>query len=196
MKKQSLKERIKNMNKFLNDEYGLNVFGENKKIIKYGKSYVVLEVINNKNNNQIVGSYIRVGKSEKEEQKKQILKQGNEILKYYSKNKITNYRIYIDIGKSSLNLNRKALNLLIKDIEEEKIKSLVITDISRLYRNLADASVFVEKTYLKNVKLISLDNSLESTREFMNLLTYMPLNEETKDYNNDEEYEYYYDGIE
>lgn len=179
----------------MNDEYGLNAFGENKKIIKYGKSYVVLEVINNKNNNEIVGSYIRVGKSEKEEQKKQILTQGNKILKYYSENQISNYRIYIDIGKSSLNLNRKALNSLIKDIEEEKIKILVITDISRLYRNLADASVFVEKTYLKNVKLISLDNSLESTREFINLLTYMPLNEETKDCNNDEEYEYYNDEI-
>jgi len=183
------------MNKFINDEYGLHVFGENQKIIKQGKKYVVLEIINNKNNNEILGSYIRVGKLDKEEQKKQILIQGNKILNYYSRNQITNYRIYIDIGKSSLNQNRKALNLLINDIEKENIKSVVITDISRLYRKLADAITFVEKAYLKNIKLVSLDNSLESTREFINLLNYMPLNEETKDYNNDE-HEYYYDEIE
>lgn len=112
------------------------------------------------NKDMRVAVYIRVGNKEQINEQKNAQK--GLIEDYFRTRKgsiITNY--YIDEGYSGLNFKRPMLQKMIKDIEQENIDIIAVSDYSRISRNIQDIIYLVEKHLIpKNIKLISIrDNN-------------------------------------
>lgn len=80
-----------------------------------------------------------------------LLKNQTEYIKeYLEKNNIEVGKIYADIGVSDKNFNRPALNNLIKDVENKKIKDIYISDLSRLSDDRKKVIEFYKNNLEKN----------------------------------------------
>lgn len=149
--------------------------------------YYIIEKVNDKKNNCIIGEYIRCGLSNDDEVRTNIIEQEKLIKDYCKKNNIKNTIEYIDIKKSGTDNNRMALKQMISDLSNGKIQGIIVKDVSRLYRNLIDIKSFLSKNFIKNIQLHSLDNSIESfiseEKDFQNIIK--PLNNDTQMINED-----------
>lgn len=79
---------------------------------------------------------------------------------------LTLFQKYIDNGESGSNINRPAFQQMISDMEQGKIRCLLIRDLSRLGRNSLDTGYFMEKFFpLHNIRLISVSDSYDSWKD-------------------------------
>ena len=97
--------------------------------------------INNNMNNEFkkveeVALYIRVSTEEQALNGDSLRTQREELTKYAISNGFHIYGIYEDDGFSATNLNRPALNRLLKDVEQNKIDRIFITKLDRLSRGV------------------------------------------------------------
>lgn len=99
---------------------------------------------NNINNNmkdnyklaEEVALYVRVSTEEQAINGDSLRTQREELTNYALKNGFHIYGIYEDDGFSATNLNRPALQRLLKDIEQNKINRILITKLDRLSRGV------------------------------------------------------------
>ena len=81
-----------------------------------------------------------------------------EIICEYVKRKLNNSFIeyYIDDGYSGRDFNRPTINKLINDTESNEIDIIVVSDYSKISRNLIDLYKFVNEYLIpRNIQLIS-----------------------------------------
>lgn len=90
------------------------------------------------------GIYIRTSKKNEEE----TLKKVTEYCKEFD---IKNTIIYMDIGYSGLDAERKALQVLKKDIEASKIKEILYLKLESLFRNPIEFNEFESKCEKNNI---------------------------------------------
>lgn len=80
-----------------------------------------------------------------------LLKNQTEYIKeHLEKHDIKVGEIYADIGVSDKNFNRPALNNLMKDVENKKIKDIYISDLSRLSDDRKKVIEFYKNNLEKN----------------------------------------------
>ncbi len=127
--------------------------------------YHIEEKINNKVENRIVGLYIRVGTDNDAGMRYSIDQQRKMLDDYCKKKHIENRIEYIDIGKSALAKDRKALQKMIEDIKNKKINTIIVNDFARLFRNFIEAKDFLKEDFMENIEIICLDNSIEEFRD-------------------------------
>ncbi len=108
--------------------------------------YYIDEKIENKKQKKAVALYMRTNRVNGDMVNADI----------YSHN-ITNRVHYIDVRKNGLSEDREALDKLIEDIKAGKIKQIVVTDISRLFRNPAKLTSLFENNFMKNVDIVTLN---------------------------------------
>lgn len=112
-----------------------------------------------KNEKIKVAVYIRVGNKNQVDETKNLQK--NIIEEYLEKKRnytITGY--YIDDGYSGLNLKRPMLEKMLLQIEKGNIKEILVSDYSRISRNILELDNFVSNCLLpRNVKLTSVRNN-------------------------------------
>lgn len=127
--------------------------------------YHIEEKINNKVEKRIVGLYIRVDCDNDAGMRYSIDLQRKMLDDYCKENHIENRIEYIDIGKSGLAKDRKALQKMIEDIKDKKINTIIVKDFARLFRNFIEAKEFLKEDFMENIEIICLDNSIEDVRD-------------------------------
>ncbi len=83
------------------------------------------------------------------------------------KHNIKNRVHYIDVRKNGLSEDREALDKLIEDIKAGKIKQIVVTDISRLFRNPAKLTSLFENNFMKNVDIVTLNGECINRKRYI-----------------------------
>ena len=77
------------------------------------------------------------------------------------------YEIYTDPGYSGKNLNRPAIQQLMKDIENRKIKTVVVFKLDRISRSQRDTLYLIEEVFNKyDTGFISIRESFDTTTPF------------------------------
>jgi site-specific DNA recombinase len=100
-------------------------------------------------NKKITAIYYRTSKSSKNNVKMQ-----KTFCRRYCKEKnIKNFKEYQDIAISGLKQNRPALNKLIQDIKENKIKQVIVYKMDRLGRNFTHLNEIYNDLEKQNIKL-------------------------------------------
>lgn len=127
--------------------------------------YHIEEKINNKLQNKIAGLYIRVGCDNEAGMRYNVDQQRKMLDDYCKENHIENRIEYIDIGKSAIAKDRKALQKMIEDIKNKKINTIIVKDFARLFRNFMEARDFLKEDFMENIEIICLDNSIEDFRD-------------------------------
>ena len=132
--------------------------------------YFVKEKIENNMQNKCVGLYMRTNATDDVAIEYSIHKKTKMLEQYCKENNIMNWIQYVDISKSGLSKNRKALQQMIKDIKAEKVNKIVITDASKLFRNPIEIGNLLLEDYMQNIEIISLDDSLIGFKNFVETL--------------------------
>lgn len=90
------------------------------------------------------------------------------------------FKVYSDEGYSGANLNRPALQELLKDIQEKKIDIVLVYKIDRLTRSPKDFYQLIELFEKNNVSFISIterfDTSTPAGRLLRNMSTFKKYN--------------------
>lgn len=82
----------------------------------------------------------------------------------------SDYEFYIDDGFTGTNFNRPAFQRMLQDIENGKIHCVIVKDLSRLGRNMAKVSIYIQEYFpKKKVRFIAIDDNID--RQFFNLDT-------------------------
>lgn len=100
-------------------------------------------------NVQRVALYVRVSSQEQVEGYS-IGEQTDRLKKYAEAMNWTIFKIYVDPGYSGGNMDRPALNDMIKDVEDGKIDTVVVYKLDRLSRSQFDTLYLIEKVFLVN----------------------------------------------
>lgn len=133
--------------------------------------YFIKEKINNNNNNnKVVGLYMRTNATDDVAIDNSIHKQTRILEQYCNENNILNIIEYVDISKSGLSKDRKALQQMINDIKSQKINTIIVTDVTKLFRNPMDIGKLLLENYMKDIEIISLDYSLEGFKSLFETL--------------------------
>lgn len=140
---------------------------------------LVDEKIESKLSPIVAGEYIRVGGGTTDSQTYSVYNQQKRLEEYCKKHNIINRIRYIDIGKSALDCERPALKKMIEDLKNGKINKIVVTDISRLFRNPIQAEKFLSSEFMNGIEIISLDHSIEDYTKNMNLYLDLLKNDKT-----------------
>lgn len=119
--------------------------------------YYIDEKIENKKQKKAVALYMRTNRVDGDMVNADIYSQRDRLEEYCKKHNITNRVYYIDVRKNGLSEDREALDKLIEDIKAGKIKQIVVTDISRLFRNPAKLTSLFENNFMKNVDIVTLN---------------------------------------
>lgn len=98
---------------------------------------------------------------------KAIDKQMTKLTKYCETNNILDFKHYIDNNQSGISRNRPELDRLIKDLEDSKIERVIVTNISRLSRDIHHISILIKYAIeVNNAKLIILDDDKYSSSDY------------------------------
>ena len=111
-----------------------------------------------------VAIYIRVSTADQFEHGYSVDEQRDVLEEYANRNKMSIYHIYIDGGHSGSNLNRPAMQKLIRDAKDRKFDALLIYKLDRLTRNLRDTLYFFEDIIAAyNINFISYVENIDTT---------------------------------
>ena len=131
--------------------------------------YYIDEKLENKEDNNTVALYMRTNLVNGNEVNDDIYSQKNKLEDYCKKRNMVNKIYYIDVRKSGVSDDRKALNKLIEDLKIGKVKKIIVTDISKLYRDTIKLMPLFSNDYMKNVDIVSL-NGESINKETFNAL--------------------------
>ena len=96
-----------------------------------------------------VALYVRVSSQEQTEGYS-IGEQTERLTKYAEAMGWEVYKVYVDPGYTGSNMDRPGLNMMIKDIEDGKIDTVVVYKLDRLSRSQFDTLFLIEKVFLAN----------------------------------------------
>ena len=91
-----------------------------------------------------------------------------ELLVNFAKSKeYSSYKFYIDGGYSGKDLNRPAMQELIKDVENHEIDTVIVFKLDRISRSQRDTLYLIEEVFNKyNVGFISVRENFDTTSPF------------------------------
>lgn len=111
--------------------------------------------------------YIRVSTLEQSKNGYSVGEQKQRLTKFANAKEYTIVNTYVDPGFSGTNLNRPAMQRLMKDIDNHNIDAVFIWKLDRLSRSQKDTLFLIEEVLNPNkVALISMNESLDSSTPF------------------------------
>jgi site-specific DNA recombinase len=121
-----------------------------------------------------VGIYVRVSTEEQAKEGFSIAAQLNKLRSYCSFEEMKIEHEYIEEGWSGKNMERPQLKRLIKDIEKDKINTVVVVKLDRLTRSVRDLNALIELFDTRNIQFHSTSEKIDTTtatgRFFVNLM--------------------------
>lgn len=114
-----------------------------------------------------VALYPRVSTQEQAKEGYSIDEQIERLKNYCKAMGWNNYKIYVDAGYSGGNMNRPALQNMIKDIEAGIIEKVVVYKLDRLSRSQKDTLNLIEDVFLANgVDFVSMNENFDTSTPF------------------------------
>lgn len=115
----------------------------------------------------VVGIYIRVSTEEQAQHGYSIDAQKEKMIAYCQSQGWAEYKLYIDDGYTGTNMDRPALNRLIRHVENHKINLVVVYKLDRLSRKQRDVLYLLEEVFEKsNTGFKSATEPFETTTPF------------------------------
>lgn len=139
------------------------------------------EKIENTEDKKVVALYIRTNLTNGNEINSDIYSQRDKLEEFCKKNNIKNRIHYIDVRKSGLDKNRKAMNQMISDIKSKKVNGVVVADISKLYRNPLEFADLLMQDFMQDVEVTSLDDSVEDFKKLLKAIKEIEQNAQEED---------------
>ena len=95
-----------------------------------------------------------------------IVNQKNILSKYAKENGLKNLQFFVDDGFSGTNFNRPSWNDLIALVEENKVGTIIVKDMSRLGRDYLKVGFYTEVMFVeKNIRFIAINNGIDSANQ-------------------------------
>ena len=95
-----------------------------------------------------------------------IVNQKNILSKYAKENGFKNLQYFVDDGFSGTNFNRPSWNDLIALVEENKVGTIIVKDMSRLGRDYLKVGFYTEILFVeKNIRFIAINNGIDSANQ-------------------------------
>jgi site-specific DNA recombinase len=110
-----------------------------------------------------VDLYIRVSTERQAKEGDSLEEQESELKKFCEYRGFKINRIYIERGKSGGNTNRPEYQKLIKDVEQKRIKAVIVKKLDRLSRSLLDFEQFMLVLQKNEMEFISLKENFDTT---------------------------------
>lgn len=86
--------------------------------------------------------------------------------RYSRENGFTNLRHFTDDGYSGTNFNRPAWQELISLVDEGKVDTIIVKDMSRIGRNYLEVGMYTEVKFPKNnIRFIAINNGVDSNNQ-------------------------------
>jgi len=109
--------------------------------------------------------YARISRDEDKSNYATIIAQKNIIDNYAKENNIKLEYIFEDDNYSGYSFDRPDFNKLLRIIDEEKVSTLIVKDLSRIGRHNAHTLLFLEQLSKNNIRLISIDDNYDTTKD-------------------------------
>lgn len=132
--------------------------------------YYIDEKLENKEDNNTIALYMRTNLVNGNEVNDDIYSQKNKLEDYCKKRNMVNRIYYIDVRKSGVSDDRKALNKLIEDLKIGKVKKIIVTDISKLYIDTIKLMSLFSNDYMKSVEIVTI-NGESINKETFNFIS-------------------------
>lgn len=95
-----------------------------------------------------------------------IVNQKNILSKYAKENGFKNTQFIVDDGYSGTNFNRPGWNELLDLIENNKVETIIVKDMSRLGRDYLKVGFYTEVMFVeKNIRFIAINNGIDSSNQ-------------------------------
>ncbi len=95
-----------------------------------------------------------------------IVNQKNILSKYAKENGFKNLKYFVDDGFSGTNFNRPSWNDLIALVEDNKVGTIIVKDMSRLGRDYLKVGFYTEVMFVeKNIRFIAINNGIDSANQ-------------------------------
>ena len=129
-----------------------------------------------KNIDKITALYERLSKDDELQGESNSISNQKEFLSRYAKeNGYINIKHYTDDGYTGRNFNRPAIKELIKDVEDGKVGTVIVKDMSRFGRNYLQVGFYTEILFAKKqVRFIAITNNVDSDSENPNQNDFAP----------------------
>lgn len=140
----------------------------NAKSKKESKSLLGLkDLMEDTSPEKVVGCYVRVSTDAQAEQGYSIPDQTAKLQAFCTVKGWENAKFYTDPGFSGSNLNRPAMQEMISDAMEGKLKAVVVFKLDRLSRSQKDTLYLIEDVFLPNeVDFVSISEALDTTTPY------------------------------
>lgn len=140
----------------------------NTKSKKESKSLLGLkDLMEDTSPEKVVGCYVRVSTDAQAEQGYSIPDQTAKLQAFCTVKGWENAKFYTDPGFSGSNLNRPAMQEMISDAMEGKLKAVVVFKLDRLSRSQKDTLYLIEDVFLPNeVDFVSISEALDTTTPY------------------------------
>ncbi len=129
-----------------------------------------------KNLDKITALYERLSKDDElQGESNSISNQKQFLTNYARENGYINLKHYTDDGYTGRNFNRPAIKELIKDVEEGKVGTVIVKDMSRFGRNYLQVGFYTEILFAKKqVRFIAVTNNVDSDSDNPNQNDFAP----------------------
>ncbi|MBQ2663164.1 MAG: recombinase family protein [Clostridia bacterium] len=120
-----------------------------------------------KQSEKITALYCRLSRDDElQGDSNSIVNQKSILEKYARDNGFKNIQFFVDDGFSGTNFNRPAWTELQGLIDEDKIGTIIVKDMSRLGRDYLKVGFFTEVVFLeKNIRFIAINNGIDSKNQ-------------------------------
>lgn len=137
-------------------------------ITKYGQPSIGLD-----NDNKITALYCRLSRDDElQGDSNSIINQKNILKKYADDNGFKNTEFFVDDGYSGTNFNRPDWQRLNSCIDEGKIGTVIVKDMSRLGRDYLQVGMYTEMIFPNaDVRFIAINNGVDSNNQTDNDMT-------------------------
>ena len=116
------------------------------------------------NNNKVTALYCRLShEDELRGDSMSIQNQRDLLTRYAADNGYGNVKIYADDGYTGTNFNRPAFQDMLTDIEDDKIGTVIVKDLSRLGREYLQTGYYTEILFPeKDIRFIAINDDVDS----------------------------------
>ena len=117
--------------------------------------------------NKITALYCRLSRDDElQGDSNSIVNQKNILSKYAKENGFKNLQYFVDDGFSGTNFNRPSWNDLIALVEDNKVGTIIVKDMSRLGRDYLKVGFYTEVMFVeKNIRFIAINNGIDSANQ-------------------------------
>ena len=125
------------------------------------------------NENRITALYCRLSRDDDlAGESNSIVNQKAILKKYAEDNGFTNTEFFVDDGYSGTNFNRPDWQRLISLIDEGRIGTIIVKDMSRLGRDYLQVGMYTEMVFPNNdIRFIAINNGVDSANQADNDMT-------------------------